>query len=207
LVSNGELAGSLASMERASALDPRSPVIADNHAFTLLTLGRNADARARCEQALEFAPSHPACLQYVGMADLLMGDIDAARPMLERYAAAQNPSASGEVQELVDALAGRADRHALALTLSKLPFNSQVDADSGNALEDPMVAAALMMLEEHALALDYMERIAGNLGNTMDWAIMLPAMDPVRCEPRFRALVKQLKTTDPHFAKVCAGKS
>ena len=207
LLTSGDLAGSLASMERASALDPRAPVIADNHAFTLLAHGRIADAKARCEQALAYAPTHVACLQYVGMADLLLGNLVAARPMLERLAAEQNPGARGQAQDLVEALAGRTDRHALALTLSKLALNSQLDPDSGNALEDQMVAMALMMLDEHALALDYIERIAGDLGNTMDWAIMLPAMDPIRCEPHFIAVVKQLKTTDPHFAKVCAGES
>lgn len=68
-----------------------------------------------------------------------------------------------------------------------------------------MVAAALMLLGERALALDYMERIASNFGNSMDWAVMLPLMDPIRCAPRFVAIIKKLKTSDPHYAKVCTG--
>ena len=28
----------------------------------------------------------------------------------------------------------------------------------------------------------------------------------IRCDPRFVAVVKKLKTTDPYYAKVCAGK-
>jgi hypothetical protein len=51
-----------------------------------------------------------------------------------------------------------------------------------------------------------MERMADNLGNTMDWAVMLPALNPIRCEPRFIDVVKKLKTHDPYFAKVCGGK-
>jgi len=39
-----------------------------------------------------------------------------------------------------------------------------------------------------------------------DWTIMLPVLDPIRCEPRFAALVEKLKTADPHAAKVCAGR-
>ena len=35
---------------------------------------------------------------------------------------------------------------------------------------------------------------------------MLPTMDPIRCDPRFVAVVQRMKTTDPHAAKVCAGK-
>lgn len=54
--------------------------------------------------------------------------------------------------------------------------------------------------------MDYIERDAGNLGNTMDWAVMLPQMDPIRCESRFVAVVKRLKTTDPRYSKVCGGR-
>jgi len=56
------------------------------------------------------------------------------------------------------------------------------------------------------LALDYLERIAAEGGGYADWAIMLPAMDPIRCEPRFIAVVRKMKTRDPYYAKVCAGK-
>jgi hypothetical protein len=51
-----------------------------------------------------------------------------------------------------------------------------------------------------------MERMSDHLGNTIDWAVMLPAMDPIRCEPRFKAMVARLKTTDPYAPSVCAGK-
>jgi TolB-like protein/tetratricopeptide (TPR) repeat protein len=206
LLSSGDLAGGLESMERASTLDPRSAVIGDNHAMSLLTLGRYKQARERCERVLEFAPTFSGCLQYSGIAALLLGDFAAARPMLERLAAVKNPSASSQGRDLAEALAGRADRHELGRRMAALPFNSNVNATSGNALEDQMVAAVLMMLGENALALDFMERMAGNLGNTMDWAVMLPVMDPIRCEPRFVALVTALQTFDPYAAKVCAGK-
>jgi hypothetical protein len=131
---------------------------------------------------------------------------EAARPVLQRLAKSSNPSALGEMHGLVDALEGRGDKHMLAQRMAALPFNSLLDQTSGNALEDHMVAATLVLLGEKALALDYMERNARELGNSMDWAGMLPVMDPIRCEPRFRAIVEQLKTTDPHYTKVCTGK-
>jgi hypothetical protein len=81
-----------------------------------------------------------------------------------------------------------------------------LDPGSGNALDDTMVAAVIVMLGEGGVALDYMERNARNLGNFMDWTVMLPQVDPIRCEPRFVALVKALETRDPRYAKVCAGK-
>ena len=206
LMSSGDLAGGLASVERASALDPRSLVVAENHAWVLLTLGRDSEAKARCLRVLEFAPTYAGCLGDLGVADLLSGDFDAARPMLERLAAAENPSASGEAQLLIAALTGRADRHALALWLAALPHYSHIDPSSRNALQAYHIPPVLVLLGERDLALSYMERIERDLGTDVYWAIMLPAMDPIRCEPRFTALVKKLKTTDPYAAKVCAGK-
>ena len=206
LMGNGDLAGGLASLERASSLDPRSLVVADNHGWALVALGRYADAKARCAQVLEFAPEHLGNLLTVAMADLLSGNFDAARPMLERAAAAQNPSASTQVRELVDALAGRADRHAFAERLAALRFNSDLDPASGNILTGDQIAAVLMLLGEHELALRYLEVLAGELGGNPEWAMILPVMDPIRCDPRFVAIVHRLKMTDPYAAKVCAGK-
>jgi tetratricopeptide (TPR) repeat protein len=205
-MSNGDLAAGLASLERASALDPRSLVIAENHAWTLLTLGRNADAKPACMRVLQFAPNYQGCLGTLAVAQLITGDYESARPLLERLAAVQNPDASGQAQALIAALTGHGDRRALALRMAALPYRSRLDATSGNALEDYQVATVLMLLGEGDLALDYMERISAELGNEIDWALMMPAMHPIRCEPRFVAIVERMHTTDPYAAKVCAGK-
>src|SRR5439155_9995428 len=85
LMGNGDLTGGLASLERATSLDPRSLVIAQNHAWLLLTLGRYAEAKARCAPVLEFAPSYFGCPAIVSLADLLQGNFEAARPMLKRW--------------------------------------------------------------------------------------------------------------------------
>ncbi|MEO5629711.1 MAG: hypothetical protein ABIQ62_08090, partial [Thermomonas sp.] len=206
LLAKGDLPGALAALEQASILDPRSPVIGDNQAFVLMTLSRNTEAKARCEKVLTFAPQFTACLQYIGVLDLMARDWTGALSMFQRLAVAANPSADGQGRDLVDALSGRKDKHSLAVRMAALPFNSNVDQGSGNALEDQVVALILMLLGEHALALDYIERNAANLGTTMDWAVMLPQMDPIRCEPRFVAVVKKLKTADPWHATVCKGK-
>ncbi len=205
LMSYGDITGALAELERATVLDPRSAVIGDNHAYMLLAAGRNAQAKARCEQVLTFAPRHIACLQFVGVIDLMDRDWSAAQTMLQRFVAASNPSAGDQPREIVEALKDDTDKHVLARKLAALPFNSTVDPASGNAFEDQIVALVLVLLDEHALALDYIERNAGNLGSTMDWAVMLPQMDPIRCEPRFVTVVKKLKTTDPRHATECRG--
>lgn len=206
LMTSGDLAGGLASLERATMLDPRSPIIADNHASVLLSLGRNDEARARCLEALEFAPSFAGCLRIASMAGLYSGDFEAARPLLERFVSAENRSAGAQATELLDALTGRADRQAFARRLADFPINSNLDPGSGNALPGDVVPPILVMLGERELALDYLERLVGVPNGYSDWTIMLPVLDPIRCEPRFMAVVEKLQTTDPHAAKVCASR-
>ena len=205
LRSTGALAEGLLSLERASELNPRSGVVAQNHAFLLRVMGRDADAITRCMQVLAIDPNLEGCLGDVALAELAMGNFSAARAALEKQAAIVNPSARAQGSELIDALSGRGDKNALALRYAALPFNSKFDLASQNVFESYDIPTVLMLLGEPELALANIERRANQLGGNADWAMMLPQMDPIRCEPRFVAVVKKLKTTDPHFAKVCAG--
>jgi tetratricopeptide (TPR) repeat protein len=206
LSSSGDLAGGLEMLERASALDPRSPIVSQNHSFALQAFGRYADSKALCERTLGFAPDHWACLEDVSIDELLLGQYDQARATLQRAAAVHNPNAAAQGAELVAALTGQGDRHALALRYAALALDSANQPGSGNALEAYYIPALLVMLGEHELALDFLERLAGFAGGTADWAIVLPALDPIRCEPRFIAIVQRLKMHDPHAEKACAGK-
>jgi TolB-like protein/Flp pilus assembly protein TadD len=206
LMSNGDLDGALELVERATALDPRSLVVAENHSFVLQTLGRYAEANARCATTLEFAPTYAGCLEDTAMADLRLGDLEAARPMFDRLAAAANPSASAQGRELAEALSGTGDKHALAQRYAALAFNSAADPASGNALQGYDIPSVLIKLGEAELTLGYLEYLAGELGGSADWAVMLPDLDPIRCDPRFMAVVERMKTSDPYAAKVCAGK-
>ena len=108
--------------------------------------------------------------------------------------------------ELVAALTGNSDAAALAARYAALSYNSRFDPRSGNAIEGYDLPSVLMLLGEPALALDFVEKLAASPGGTADWTVMMPAMDPIRCEPRFVAVVSKLKTADPHFERVCAGK-
>ena len=140
------------------------------------------------------------------MTELQLGNLAAARAALERVAAIDNPSASAQGSELVAALEGRDDRRALATRYAALPYNSRFDPGSGNVIEGYDMPYVLMLLDEPGLALDYLEKLAAEVGGTADWTVMFPQMDPIRCDPRFVAVVAKLKTTDPRYAKVCQGK-
>src|SRR5438067_13533999 len=174
LMSSGKLADGLASLDRATSLDPRSLVVANNHGEILLTLGRYADAKTRCEPVLEFAPNYVGCLDNTSRAELLLGDFDAARRTLERLAEADNPSASGQGRELMEALAGRGDRHALALRYAALPMNSALDSTSGNTFLAYEIPVVLMLLGERELTISYLERLASEHGSHADWEGIMP---------------------------------
>jgi len=206
LMSRGDLAGGLVSLERASVLDPRSLIVAENHSWILMTLGRYADAKARCEKALEVDPAYTACMEDIGMAELLLGNFDAAGGMFEREAALLNPSASTQGRELAAALSGRADRHALASRYATFDIDSALKQGTGNTLTSYDIAVVIMLLGEHGLTLDYLERLAGEDHGLADWAAQIPIMDPIRCDPRFLAVVENLKMTDAHAAKVCGAR-
>ena len=206
LMSRGDLAGGLVSLERASVLDPRSLIVAENHSWILMTLGRYADAKARCEKALEVDPAYTACMEDIGMAELLLGNFEAAGGMFEREAALLNPSASTQGRELAAALSGRADRHALASRYATFDIDSALKQGTGNTLTSYDIAVVIMLLGEHGLTLDYLERLAGEDHGLADWAAQIPIMDPIRCDPRFLAVVENLKMTDAHAAKVCGAR-
>ena len=205
LMSMGDLAGGLASLERASELDPRSPVVAENHAWTLSAMGRTAEANARCMQALALAPTYVYCLADIAYNDLLLGDLAGARLMFGRLAAMAKPGAGSLDREIVEALAGHGDRHALAVRLAALPYDGNLDPNSATQLGDYQVPGVLILLGANDLALDYLERLAGKAGGNAGWAVMNPALDPIRCEPRFKAVMVRLQAIDPRAAKVCAG--
>jgi TolB-like protein/Flp pilus assembly protein TadD len=202
----GDFTGGLASLERATALDPRSLPVALNRSWALMSLGRYDEARASCERVLAFAPVWSPCLDTIGFVDLLIGDLDAAQIMFERYAAIVNPGAQQQVKDLLDALGGRADRGAFARRLAGFSHRSWLDPASGNVFPGPDIPALLVMLGEPELALQYLERASSDLASYMEWTMTLAVMDPIRCDPRFAAVIERLRTTDPHAPTICGKK-
>ncbi len=204
LMEAGDLKAGLASLERASALDPRSRVVANNHGWLLISLGRYAEANVVCERVLAFAPDYAYCLDNIAFTHLSSGNLDAARTALERRVAVSKPQALGLVTRLVDALQGRGDRTQVAARLAAFSDQSVVDPDSENVFQNNQVPSLLVLLGENELALARMEKLARDDSlSGVEWAIMAPALDPIRCDPRFVAVVTKMQTTDPHFARVC----
>jgi TolB-like protein/Tfp pilus assembly protein PilF len=209
-MAGGDPQAGLEALDRASELDPRSLVVAANRSFVLLTLGRVTDARTNCERVLAFAPDYVGCLQQVAFAELLRGDPEAARPYLHAIGRSGDGSALPLIDEVVNAFKGRGDRRATAQRLATFSARSALDPTSGNSFTTSETPALLVLLGAPELALDYLERSVDEPESTTDppeWPMMLPALDPIRCTPRFRALVERLKTRDPRAATVCADRA
>lgn len=206
LMAAGDPVSGLVSLERASALDPRSLVVAENHAYTLNALGRYEDARKVCEPIIAIEPDYFQCQLRSASAELLGGRPEKARPFLVRAAEISDPSALPLVDELVDALEGRGDRLAVARRLAAFPVRSFLNRGSGNIFSDAEIPWLLMLLGAPDLSLGYVERHSSEPFGSLDWAMANSSLDPIRCDPRFQAASKNLEITDLRAAKLCAGR-
>jgi hypothetical protein len=90
------------------------------------------------------------------------------------------------VDEIVSALEGRGDRRAAAKRLAAFSGRSVIDPTSGNLFTKAQTPALLLVPGAPELALDYLERSAGEPESVTDlpeWPMMLPALDAIRCKP------------------------
>ena len=71
------------------------------------------------------------------------------------------------------------------------------------------ILALLMLLGEPHLALDYAERAshAPTAMGDLSWVVLMPSLDPIRCDPRFVAVVKRVHVVDERAARLCTSKS
>jgi TolB-like protein/Tfp pilus assembly protein PilF len=205
LMSNGEPDAALAASTRAAQLDPRSRVVGQNLSVVLLTLGRYADARAECERILSLYPDYGDCLLQGGFAALLAGDVDAARARFLRLAEVKGDREAAVLAESVLAgVQGQGDRAGPARRLAAYESMSHRAPGSGTIFSGMETPSLLVLLREPELALDYLERIARERSHSPEWPFMVPALDPIRCDPRFVAALHSLGATDPRAARVCA---
>jgi tetratricopeptide (TPR) repeat protein len=192
---------SLASLQRAVALDPRSLIVAANYSSMLMIAGRNADAITACEPTLEYAPDSFLCVQNIGSAYLLEGKRDRARSYYDQWAKNWGTGTDRQVEALFDALDGKGDRKAFARKLAATPDRSWNDPGSGNLLSDFDIPVVLMLLDEKEMALQYIH--GPNAGTTLAWSMLMPVMDPIRCDARFRDKARMMKIRDLRAEKLC----
>ncbi len=201
LVDTGEQAEGLASLARAATLDPRSLIVADNYSTMLLIAGRNAEAIAACEPSLTYAPDSTLCVSSIGPAYLMEGKLDRARPYYDQWARNWGTGTDRQVAELFDALERKSDRKAFARKLAATPDRSWNDPASGYLMSAFDIPLLLMLLEEHELALQYIH--SASQSTPLSRAMLLPVMDPIRCDARFRDTAASMKIRDLRAERLC----
>lgn len=207
LWNGGKLEQGEAMLRRASALDPRSSIIANNHGMVLIAMGRFVDAENLCAPFLKTNPDNQTCVELMSIATLESGDFNRARIWNTRYAAVVNPGAQGEVTQVFDALQGQGDRRAIAVRLAGFMPQSIYDPKGDNTFQPYVIPSLLVRLGEPKLALKNLQAWAyTDVAGQSEWAVMMPAIGQLRCDPDFVALVNKIKTTDPHYAQVCGAK-
>ncbi len=206
LVEMGNVEEGIASLQRATELDPRSLIVASNLASMLSIAGRDEDAIAACMPTLEYAPDAILCTAVIGLSYLILGDRERARPFFDRWAAAQGGGTERQVAELFDVLQGQGDRKAFVRRLLAFPARSWRDPQSGNLFGDLDVPVLLMLLGEPGSALDYVERTSHGMGLDLAWGVLMPSLDPIRCEPRFVAAIERIRIFDHRAARLCTSK-
>ncbi len=203
LVPRGRLNEGLAALERAYSLDPQSAVVADNYANMLLVAERYSDAIDVCRAAVENDTNTWLCRSADFLARLHESGPDGARPALMRWATLAGPDAERQAEDVLAALEGQGDAHAIAQRIVRLPQRSTTDPEADVLFQINETPSLLVLLGEPGLAYEYMERAAEVGYGFPDWSLVMPGVDPLRCEPRFRALVERLGMVDPRFEEVC----
>ncbi len=179
---DGRMAEGLAALARAVELDPLSPIILDNYGMALLFAGRPADALPVVERGLLLRPNHQRTLAWKTWALTDLGRKDEALKLArqaELTPAEGNDMAFAAAHALRQA-GGVEEAEALARTLAGYR-RFLATAGSGRP------ADALQLLDPPSLS---------NL--FIHYLLFLPALNPVRSDPRFAAALTTLGLTEAH---------
>ncbi len=186
LLLNGRVEEAVAALGRAAELDPLSPVVSASYALALAVARQPTEALARARSAVELDPATPVTQFMLGAVRLYAGEPDSALPALE--AADRLLPTYPPVLGLLGyahARAGRraeAERYAEAIRVAGSPGN-----------EAGALARVYLGLGEIEEALDWMERGVGRRDTFFgSESLASPIFDPLRSEPRFRAIVERV---------------
>ena len=153
----------------ALALDPLSPIMNTNLATTLMDAHRYPEALAQFHKTLErdpnFGPAHHKLSELLAVT----GDYANAVSELKKFANTSE-SWSGDAKGFRD----------LAVTTFSQPEQTT------------WAAMALSVTGDRNRALDYMEKAVSNQEIEVILCLRFPSFDPIRSDPRYKALVGRL---------------
>jgi len=185
LAFQGRFDEAIAESAKAIELDPLSPQILVDAAMPLIFQRNAAAAKALARRAADLDPSFFFPVMVGGWADLDIGQFRNAIPALKQAKGLNAPPfvtaylalAYGAAGDRAGAITELADLKKMSSDGTVLPFN---------------LALVKLGLGDHTGALDGLEQAYAANSQMMAWIGRDAIFDPLRSEPRFAALVKQL---------------
>jgi serine/threonine-protein kinase len=189
LASRGQLEEALVEGHTAQELDPSSVSVRRSLAWIYYYARRYEQARYHLTRAIAMNPGAEETYRVLGLTLAMEGQLDEAERVL-REAVSMHGAGSYTRATLGFALA-RAGKRAEAQTLLReLERQREIDYVSPVAL-----ATLLLGLGQHDRALDWAEKACEERRGWLAYLGVNPLLDPVREEPRFKALVERMSRT------------
>jgi len=185
LAFQGRFDESIAEGTRAIELDPLSPQVLLDAALPFIFRGDTAAAKKLTQQAASLDPAFFFPVMVDGWADLEAGKFREAIPVLKKAKAMDSPPfvtaflafAHGAAGDRGGAMAELADLEKRSPDGKVLPFN---------------MAIVHLGLGDHTRAIDDLEQALAGDSQMMAWIGRDHMFDPIRSEPRFVAMLKNI---------------
>jgi DNA-binding winged helix-turn-helix (wHTH) protein/TolB-like protein/Flp pilus assembly protein TadD len=179
----GQVPQALSEGRQAQLLEPMSPTFAANTGLLLTYAGRLDAAQQQLQDLLGSMPDFPLARHHLARVHLLRKEPDAAIRLLEGF----QPRAAAGLPNLgrAYALAGRTDDARAEI--------AQLQALGAQGIGVGFyIAMILATLGEREPALAALEAGLADHSQQMGWINVEPVFDPLREDPRFRAVVERL---------------
>lgn len=182
LALRGQKAEAIAEMKRAIEIDPLSALYTSELAWLYMGVGRIDDAVKSARDAVDLDPGN----QFVQYTRVLVCGIKGLHD--EAIAAAKQAAAINPRWKFV-----------LALAYAKAGRGGEARAFAAEAARNPLPVTPFVLAQTYAAleqkndALSWLEKGMQSRFSWMPWIKFDPAFSPLRGEPRFEAMVRQLK--------------
>jgi eukaryotic-like serine/threonine-protein kinase len=185
LAFQGRFKESVAEGQRAASLDPLSPQIPIDRVEAFAWQGNFQTAKEHVKRAADLDPTFFLAPQTYGWIDLQAGKPAAAVPEFQKAAAMESPAfAAAWLGYAYGASGDRARAMAQIEVMKKNSLHGYVPPFN--------LAIVYLGLGDRARALDYLEQAYASDSQWMVWLKEDRTFDPLRSEPRFKALMKKL---------------
>jgi TolB-like protein len=185
LMNLGQPDDAMRQIERAVAIDPLNPMVRTFYAMDLVFARRYDEALAQANQVLRSQPGHLLALSAVVY----------SQHMRQQYADAVSANAAVYAAlDRLDVAAALKKGYAESGYVNALKLATEVElakhgSEGGVAFD---AGSNYAMAGDRARALDWLEKAFADRDPNMPYIGCMPIFDPLRSDPRFKALLRQM---------------